>query len=182
VAVGPRGDILATYFKTKLPPGETSVPGDGRIGLVDTPYGRIALAICYDLDSPDFVRQAGLAGADLLIAPSSDGRAIETRHADSARLRAVENGVTLVRPTLRGLTVIADPYGRPLLEQDWFAGQTTLQAQVPVASVWTVYPRIGDLLAYLSASGLVIVSLVGVLRAVRRRAANQSTLRAAPIQ
>lgn len=37
--------------------------------VVDTRFGRVALMICYDLEMPEWVRLAALAGADLLCAP-----------------------------------------------------------------------------------------------------------------
>ncbi len=35
------------------------MPSDGRIPILDTAYGRLAGVICYDLDDPDYIRQAG---------------------------------------------------------------------------------------------------------------------------
>lgn len=35
-------------------------------GYVDTALGRIGMMVCYDLEFPEWVRSAGLAGADLL--------------------------------------------------------------------------------------------------------------------
>ena len=48
--------------------------------LVDSPYGRLANVICFDLDYPGTIRQAGQAGADLLLAPSDDWQAVDPAH------------------------------------------------------------------------------------------------------
>lgn len=102
VLVTPAGEVAFTYFKYHLVPrGDTSitVPGDGKIPTLDTPYGRIAPAICYDMDFTDHIRQVGKSDVDVLLAPSSDGvLAIGRTHSLMAEFRAIENGVSLVRP------------------------------------------------------------------------------------
>ena len=174
VAIGPDGAVLSTYHKTKLPPGETSTPGDGTIPVVETPWGRVAAVICYDLDSPDFIRQVGRAGADIVLAPSADWRAVAARHASVAELRAVENGFALVRPTLRGLSVATDTYGRTLGSLDFFgSSERVLVAQVPTRKVPTLYPRVGDLVAQLCAAGTVALLALALVRRLARRLANR---------
>jgi predicted amidohydrolase len=44
-------------------------PGDAPPPVVDTELGRVAVMICYDLEFPEWVRLAALAGADLIAAP-----------------------------------------------------------------------------------------------------------------
>lgn len=44
-------------------------PGSDEPALVDTRHGRIAAMICYDLEFPEWVRNAALRGADLICAP-----------------------------------------------------------------------------------------------------------------
>jgi hypothetical protein len=44
------------------------------------------------------IRQAGRAGADILLVPSSDWEAIAEMHRRMAVFRGVENGVNLVPP------------------------------------------------------------------------------------
>lgn len=43
--------------------------GDGRPPVVRTPHGLISTVICYDLEFPEWVRLAALAGAELICAP-----------------------------------------------------------------------------------------------------------------
>jgi predicted amidohydrolase len=66
-ASGPR----AVYRKAHLWDAEKLVftPGSGPPPLVDIPAGRVAVMICYDLEFPEWVRRAALAGADLIAAP-----------------------------------------------------------------------------------------------------------------
>jgi apolipoprotein N-acyltransferase len=49
--IDPWGNVLWTYQKAHPIPGsESSEPGDGRVPVAETPYGRIANVICYDAD------------------------------------------------------------------------------------------------------------------------------------
>ncbi len=59
------------YRKAHLWDREKQVftPGDGPPPVVTLPIGRVGVMICYDLEFPEWVRQAALAGADLIAAP-----------------------------------------------------------------------------------------------------------------
>jgi predicted amidohydrolase len=61
----------AVYRKAHLWDTEKLVftPGDAPPPVVDTELGRVAVMICYDLEFPEWVRLAALAGADLIAAP-----------------------------------------------------------------------------------------------------------------
>ena len=61
----------AVYRKAHLWDAEKLVftPGDAPPALVDLPFGRIAVMICYDLEFPEWVRLAALGGAHLIAAP-----------------------------------------------------------------------------------------------------------------
>ncbi len=49
---------------------DTFAPGD-RITVVDTPFGKIGLAICYDLRFADLFRALRIQGAELITLPSA---------------------------------------------------------------------------------------------------------------
>src|SRR5205823_182033 len=75
VLIDPAGQVVWTYDKTHPTPGPESaftLPGAGVVPITETPFGRIASVICFDMDFPRLVRQVGQAHADLLIAPSLD--------------------------------------------------------------------------------------------------------------
>jgi apolipoprotein N-acyltransferase len=171
VLINPSGEVVFTYIKNRLVPGfeaSTTLPGDGRIRTADTPYGRIAAAICYDLDFPDLIRQTGGANTDVLFAPSSDWQTIGPLHFQIAVFRAIENGVYLVRPARWGLSGAVDPYGRTLAVMDHFTSQQRVMvAQVPIEGVRTIYARIGDLFAWLCMAGLLYVIAWEMLRMIQ---------------
>ncbi|HEY6279950.1 MAG TPA: nitrilase-related carbon-nitrogen hydrolase [Streptosporangiaceae bacterium] len=61
----------AVYRKTHLWDAETLIftPGSAPPPLARLPFGTVALMVCYDLEFPEWVRLAALAGADLIAAP-----------------------------------------------------------------------------------------------------------------
>jgi len=70
--VGPDG-LLAVYRKTHLWDREKLwfTPGSEPPPVVETPFGRIGLAVCYDLYFPELTRGLALAGADLIALPAN---------------------------------------------------------------------------------------------------------------
>jgi 5-aminopentanamidase len=72
-AVVDASGIRAVYRKAHLWDRESLVftPGDMPPPVVDTRHGRIATMVCYDLDFPEWVRLAALAGAELLCVPTN---------------------------------------------------------------------------------------------------------------
>lgn len=159
VLIDAAGAIVLSYVKAIPVPGfeaRMSRRGKPLVLTQVSPFGRLAVAICYDLDFPSFLRQAGAAKADLLLVPASDWEAIKLLHHVSAAFRAIENGVTMVRATRWGLSAAVDPYGRVLAQLDPFvAPNQTMVAQVPVSSVRTIYAQFGDWFAWLCVAGFL---------------------------
>jgi 5-aminopentanamidase len=65
------GGLRAVYRKAHLWDAERLwfTPGNATPPVVGTPFGRIAVMICYDLEFPEWVRLPALDGAQLLCAP-----------------------------------------------------------------------------------------------------------------
>ncbi len=165
VVIDPAGRVRANYLKSHPTPGEASVAGDGRVGWIDTPFGRIAWAICYDYDYPALIAQAGRAGADILINPAWDDRGMTPLHARMATLRSIETGAAMLRPTNGGLSLAVDGRGATL-SQVGPQGTHSIVASLPVRRLPTLYPRLGD---WLPAGALVILVLLGLQAAFARR-------------
>ena len=141
--------------------------------VVETSHGRIATAICFDLDFPQLVRQTGRAGADIVLAPSSDWRAIDPIHTRMATFRAIENGAAVLRQTKRGLSIAVDHAGRVLAEVDYFRSEDhVMVAVVPTRGVTTIYSKVGDVFAWLCL--VALTALLGV--AVRRNVGYNATV------
>ncbi len=162
------GTILCSYMKGHPVIGseeDLQKASDTRPFVGNTAFGRAAIAICFDMDFPSFIRQAGEERADLLLVPANDWREIKDIHSWMASFRAVENGATMIRATSTGLSSVVDPFGRTLAVVDHFMpGARVMVAQVPLASTRTLYVRIGDAFAWLCLLGLLILTGWGVLR------------------
>ncbi len=122
---GKTGERLLDYRKRSLPPGfEGNVFTAGsEPGLFTFMGRRIAVLICYDVEFPELVREAALAGADVILAPT----ALRAKWTFVARkmipTRAFENGVFLLyanhagregESDYLGESVIVAPDGRTL--------------------------------------------------------------------
>lgn len=161
VGIGPDGRVLGSYLKSHPTPVEGSVPGTGIMPVVDSELGRLAWAICYDYDFPDLIRQAGRAGADLLLNPSWDSPGMAPLHTRMATFRAIENGASMVRPTADGLSLTVDYQGNVLSAMDHATmpgTERTMISFVPKSGVATVYGRVGDLLVWLCGVGLMVMA------------------------
>lgn len=71
VLIGPGGP-MATYRKLHLFNDEQTwfQPG-GDLPVVDLPFGRVGMVICYDLWFPEAVRSLALAGAEVIAVPTN---------------------------------------------------------------------------------------------------------------
>lgn len=166
VLVTPQGEVAFTYRKAhEIPPASfVTLLGKGPVSTHDSQFGRLAGAICFDLDHPGYLRQVGRAGADILLVPYGDWETIKYMHASMAAFRAIENGVSLVRPAMGGLSSAFDPYGRVLASMDEFTTQHRIMvAQVPFSGRHTLYAILGDWLAWLSAAVLLAMIIAGIL-------------------
>ena len=147
---------MIDYLKAKLVPGSSHVVGDGTLPDVETSFGRLSSAICFDMDFPCLLSQAGRNGADILLAPSNDWTAVRAIHARMATVRAVEQGFNLVRPTKDGYSFSTDALGRTLAWQNTDRpGDHVLIANVPTSGVSTLYAAIGDVFSWLCIAGFL---------------------------
>ena len=163
IGISPGGDIVVDYLKSNLVPGTEAHTrkGDGEVATANIDGIRTGHVICYDMDFPSFIRQAGRRDVDILFAPSSDWREIRYFHATSARFRAVENGCSLVRPTVQGLSIATDPYGRILSYHDYYSNSPRLSiVGVPSRGVRTIYAMCGDLFSLICI--VLFLALIGL--------------------
>jgi apolipoprotein N-acyltransferase len=166
VLVSPEGAIAWEYLKNRPVPGREMariVRGTSGLALHDAGAGlRFAGAICYDGDFPSLFHAAGRSGAGVLLLPAHDWRAINPIHANMAVYRAIEQGVSLVRPTLGGLSIATNALGQVLAASDDLgSADRVMVAEVPVRPLPTLYSRLGDWFAWLCALALFALGLSG---------------------
>lgn len=78
------------------------VPGSG-LNVFETSFGRLAVAVCYDVEFPELVRAAARTGAHVLVVPScTDDRQGFLRVRYCAQARAIENQMYVVHASTVG--------------------------------------------------------------------------------
>jgi apolipoprotein N-acyltransferase len=181
--VGADGTTAAVYRKIHLVPWGEFIPLKRLLffvsPLVDSftdfspgtemvmlPVGShlLSTAICYEVVYPSLVRQAVLAGSQLLTTITNDAwygySSAPYQHFALASMRAIEQGRYLARAANTGISGVVDPYGR-IVRQSGIFEQAALVEPIRFLTVRTIYSRIGDLIAYIAialvAAGLVVL-------------------------
>jgi apolipoprotein N-acyltransferase len=162
VLIDNNGEIQLDYTKryvsgiAELDIGEAGYfrKGPEIIQWADTPYGRIAVSICRDLEMTDYIRQAGRANVDIMLSSAYEFEQGLVIH--SSYMRTIEYGFSLLRPSQHGITVAVD-YNGNVLNQMNFAdpGDGIMYAELPMQGVNTLYTQIGDVLGWICVIGLV---------------------------
>ena len=154
------GDILeAGVFKK----------GPEIIQSVDTPYGRIALSICREIDMTKYMVQAGRQNVDIMISPAYEWPT--NLVINYGYMRAIENGFSLIRPTYNGISFAMDFNGNILSQMPFDeAGDGIMYADVPTKGVKTLYPQIGNIFGWLCVVGLLgLIPTTIVLRIKQKK-------------
>ena len=127
-----RGDLLAVHRKIHLFDVEVSdgisfkesntiTPGD-KVTLVETPFMKFGVAICFDLRFPELFRLMAMEGAKLVVVPGAFNMTTGPAHWETTlRTRAIDNQiyVAAVSPAKNdelsyvayGHSMVVDPWG-----------------------------------------------------------------------
>ncbi|MFT3727818.1 MAG: nitrilase-related carbon-nitrogen hydrolase [Terricaulis sp.] len=165
VLIDAQGAIAWRYNKAFAVPGyeaRNMTEGDAKIASAALPMGTVQGAICFDIDHRAIMRQLD-DKAVLLLAPSDDWPAIVDLHARMVRMRAVEYGVPILRPTINGVSIAFDAYGRIAAALSANTSAHTLKIAMPVGSIDAPYAHIGDLFAWLCIAAVLLLGLVSIL-------------------
>jgi nitrilase len=127
------GERAARYDKVHL--FDVNVPGTNEVyresdsiepgsepQVVDTPFGKIGLAVCYDLRFPEIFRKMAKQGVEILVVPSAFTAETGAAHWEILlRARAVENLCYVIAPNQGGFhlngrrtfghSMVVDPWG-----------------------------------------------------------------------
>src|SRR5690348_14853069 len=162
--IDPRGRIAARYskihlFDVDLPSGEkyresNTVAGGDSATLVETPFGKIGMTICYDLRFPQLYRALAQKGAFLLTVPSAFTETTGKAHWHVLlRARAIENGAFVLAPAQGGThangrktfghSLIIAPWGEILAEAGTEPG--VIVADIDPATVTDARTRVPSL-------------------------------------
>ncbi|PCH84078.1 MAG: apolipoprotein acyltransferase [Piscirickettsiaceae bacterium] len=117
---------------------DTFVAGD-KVVVIDTPFGKMGLSICYDLRFPELYRQMMQLGAEFMVAPSAFTEVTGREHWSLlCRARAVENTCYIIAPNQGGVhTNGRETYGHSMIVDSWgnVLAEATKGADVVVATI-----------------------------------------------
>jgi deaminated glutathione amidase len=89
--------------------------------LVDTPIGRVGLAVCYDVRFPELFRNLSAQGAEVFVLPSAFTAPTGRAHWETLlRARAIENLCHLIAPAQSGFHANGrETYGDSMIVDFW---------------------------------------------------------------
>lgn len=188
LAIDPAGRIVAHYDKAHLVPLGEYIPfhkqlapvsgfigrgsfeeGDARVTLDLPRLPSFSPVICYEVIFPAAVTGPGARPRWLLNITNDAWFGLSSgpyQHLASARVRAVEEGLPMIRAASTGVSAVIDAYGRVLAALD-MQREGIIDHPIPPSRDATLYSRWGDwmLLALLAAA----TSLLAVAVSFRRR-------------
>jgi apolipoprotein N-acyltransferase len=149
----PMRPVLSRIGLSRLAPGDTDFDAGPGPHSVDLPLaGRIGFQICYEIIfSGEVVDRANRP--DFLFNPSNDawfGRWGPPQHLAQARLRALEEGLPVVRATPDGISALVDAEGRIVQSLPWRTAGI-IDGHLPGPRPPTPFARFGNLLPLLFA-------------------------------
>jgi predicted amidohydrolase len=133
---------------------QTIENGEQIAPVVETPFGKLGLAICYDLRFPEMFRYMAREGAEIFTLPSAFTDITGKAHWEIlVRARAIENLAYVVAPGQGGYhangrqtygnSMIVDPWGRVLDRLPKGSGVVMANVDVQqVKSVRTTFPAL----------------------------------------
>ncbi len=89
--------------------------------VVDTPIGKLGLAVCYDIRFPELFRQLSAAGAEAFVLPSAFTTPTGRAHWETLlRARAIENQCAMIAPAQSGVHPNGrETYGDSMIVDHW---------------------------------------------------------------
>lgn len=154
------GKTLASYQKVQLFGSAEKAafePGGQPPPIVDYQGLRIGLMICYDVEFPELVRTAAIAGADLILVPTALEVGAEEVSRTLVPARAQENGLTIAYTNhcgteggrqFSGGSVVAAPSGHRVsvgTEPDLLFAEASRAPEPNPEGPWYLRDRRGDL-------------------------------------
>jgi apolipoprotein N-acyltransferase len=168
----PMRPILSAIGLSRLAPGDVDFDaGPGPQTLTLPLIGKVGFQLCYEIIFSGEVVDRGNRPA-FLFNPSNDawfGRFGPPQHLAQARLRALEEGLPILRSTPTGISAVIDHEGRLLQSLPWRTAGV-IDAALPPPAPPTVFARAGNIMPFLFALLLVLISVVVARRGIAARA------------
>lgn len=163
----PKGEIILDHTKYGGAQFDNIVEGDKKLKEVNTQYGNISGIICWDADFPIITRQLGKLKTDILFSPAADWKEIVPIHSAPAFFRGIENGMSVMRQTVNGLSFVSDSKGRYLTKMNQYdSTDWVITAQIPIKGSFALYPFIGDSFSIIAIICLFCVIILHFKRSI----------------
>lgn len=157
--------VLAPIGLARLVMGEIDfLPGPGPRSIPVAGFGDIGMQVCYEIIFSGHVVDRRHRPA-VLFNPSNDawfGTWGPPQHLAQARMRAIEEGLPILRATPTGISAVIDADGR-ILDRIEPGVAGAIDVPLPTAHAPTLFSRIGNAMAF-----LIALALAGVAVAIRR--------------
>lgn len=162
----PLRPVLSAIGLSRLAPGDLDFwPGPGPRTLDLGRFGSAGIQICYEIIfSGQVVDRANRP--DFIFNPSNDawfGSWGPPQHLAQARLRAIEEGLPVVRSTPTGISAVIDARGR-ITESLPMGAAGRIDTRLPPAHQPTIFARHGNILSLLFAGFLFVLAIASARR------------------
>lgn len=113
-------DVTISELGENYTESETIEPGN-RVVVIDTPFGRLGLAVCYDLRFPELFRQMLQEGVEIIALPSAFTAITGKAHWETlVRSRAIENLCYVIASAQGGYHANGrETYGDSMIVDPW---------------------------------------------------------------
>ena len=155
----PAKPLLSALGLAQLVPGEFA-PGPGPATMNLPGFGAVGMQICYEIVFSGQVVDRAHRPA-FIFQPSNDswfGHWGQSEHLAQARMRAIEEGIPIIRATPTGISAIIDAQGRVLAS---IPAETSgaVELPIPPATPPTLFARVGNAMAFLVAAILALSAI-----------------------
>jgi len=146
-SISKNGRLKGRYDKIHLIPGaeDSYTPGQD-FNPIETSFGLVGPAICYESNFPSPFRKVTDSGAQLLVVSTSDAAFKKTsltiNHTRTAVFRAIENNRWVVHASNTGPSVIVSPVGEIVAIKKFYS-RGFLSANVEFIDDKTIFTRYG---------------------------------------
>jgi apolipoprotein N-acyltransferase len=165
----PMRDILEPLGASRLVPGSIDFwPGPGPRTLELGAWGKAGVQVCYEIVFSGQVAERANR-PDYIFNPSNDGWfgvAGPPQHLAQARLRAIEEGLPILRSTTTGISAVIDAHG---VVRDFVPMHRAqrLDGVIPPAAPPTLFARLGNILPLVWAIVFLALAAIAMRRSQR---------------
>lgn len=133
-------DGTGSYLESKH-----TKPGSELV-VVDTPFGRIGMSVCYDLRFPELFRALRAQGAEVIVLPSAFTRVTGKAHwKPLLQARAIENQCYMIAPNQGGEHPDGrETWGHSMIIDPWGNICTEISSDIGVGSVPIEMTNVSD--------------------------------------